>query len=246
MIPQVYLKTVRGLLDTIEQTQMDAVERSADAVARALSGGGAVFCHGIGHGNEGDWLNRAGGLAALQKFSFSSSVSAPVAECLKKRPRAEEYDAPAAEARHALKAGNVRPGDVMLVSSVSGRNRAPIDLALACRDMKVTVIGLTSLAYTAQVQSAHPSGRKLCDAVDIVVDIQVPYGDAGVDVPGYDCRLIPLSGVSMTVIGWMIWGRVMEKMAAAGTPATVFLSINRAGGQEFYDKSKARYNELGY
>ena len=183
---------------------------------------------------------------ALQRFAFQLHVDSPVADCLKKRPPAAGIDTVAETARLALKAGNVRPGDVMILSSVSGRSRGPTDLALACREMQVKVIGLTAMAYTAQVPSLHPSGQKLCDVADLVIDIQAPYGDAAVDVPGYSEKLLPVSGVAMTVIGWMIWGRVMEKMAAAGTPASAFISINRADGQAHYDKMRARYNERGY
>jgi uncharacterized phosphosugar-binding protein len=55
-----------------------------------------------------------------------------------------------------------------------------------------------------------------------------------------------MSGLGMLVAGWMIWGSVMEKMAAAGTPASVYISHNRDGGPAFNEKSRARYNEKGY
>ncbi len=38
----------------------------------------------------------------------------------------------------------------------------------------------------------------------------------------------------------------MEKMAARGTPASVFMSVNREGGQAVYDKNRERYQKLGY
>jgi len=246
MIPLKYLDAVRGILDHLQQTQLSAVEQAADLVVESLTHSGAVFCHGIGHGNEGDFINRAGGLAAVQPFTFSVNVNDAVAECLRGRPRPEPFERDLESVRFALRAGNLRSGDVMLVSSVSGRNRTPIELALACRQMGVKVIGFTSLDYSSQVDSLHPSGKKLFEAVDVVIDIGVPFGDAAVDVPGMEFKLLPLSGVAMIVSGWLIWGRAIEKMAAAGNPPSVFMSVNREGGVEHYEKARAQFNRKGY
>ena len=65
-------------------------------------------------------------------------------------------------------------------------------------------------------------------------------------VPGYDVQLIPMSGLGTVVAGWMLWGSVMEKMAAAGTPASVYISHNRDGGPAFNETGRVRYNEKGY
>jgi uncharacterized phosphosugar-binding protein len=246
MTPLAYLQAVRRVLDGLEHTQLPAVEAAADLAAQALLNGGALFCHVVGHGNESDWLNRAGGLAALQRFTFSFTVTAPVAECLKSRPRPAPVEERLEAARLALRSGNVRPGDVLVLSSVSGRTRDPVDLALACREYGVKTIGFTSRAYSGQVESLHPSGKKLADVVDVAVDNLAPFGDAAVAVPGYDQDALPVSGVSMVVLGWMIWGRVMEKTAATGRPASVFMSVNRPGGQEHYQKTLARYHEKGF
>ncbi len=246
MVPISYLEAVRGILDHLEKTQMPAVERAADLVVESLNSGGVIYCYLIGHSNEGDFLNRAGGLAAVKPFTFGLNVNAPVPECYRNRPRSEPFEADLETVRFAVRASNLRAGDVMLMGSVSGKNRTPIELALACRDMGVKTIGFTSMVYTAQVESLHPSGKKLCDVVDVAIDNGAPYGDGAVDVPGYDVKLLPVSGVSMTVIGWLIWGRVMEKMAAAGNPPSVFMSVNREGGREFYEKSVAEYNRRGY
>lgn len=241
-----YLEEVRRITRHLEETQMDAIGRAADAVRNAITHGGVVYCTEIGHGNQYDFLNRAGGLAAVQHFTFSNTVNAPTPACLADRPRAEEIEVDLERIRFSVKTSNLRKGDVLLVSSVSGKGRTPIELALCARAMGVTVIGLTSMEYTKQVKSSHPSGKNLFEVVDIAIDNGAPYGDAVVTMPGYDYKVMPISGVSMLVIGWLIWGTVMERMAAAGDPPTVFMSVNREGGQEFYNKSRAIYDERGY
>jgi uncharacterized phosphosugar-binding protein len=246
MVPVKYLAAVRDLVEKLEQTQLEAVEQAADLIVASLTHGGAVFCSEIGHGNQGDFINRAGGLLAVQPFSFNVTIHSPVPECLAERPRQAPFDTESETVRLALRAGNVRPGDTLLISSVSGRNRRPVELALACREMGIHTIGFTSMEYTGTVASLHPSGKRLFEVVDVVLDNCAPYGDAAVEIPGYDFKLLPVSGVAMIIAGWMIWGRVMEKMAAAGNPPSVLMSINREGGQAYYDKTKAEYNKRGY
>jgi uncharacterized phosphosugar-binding protein len=246
MIPQEYLKTIRGILDHLEKTQLPAVEKAASLVVDSLANGGTVHCSEVGHGIQGDFIGRAGGLMAVQPFTFNFTLNDPVAGCLRDRPRPDVFQKELETIRFAVKAGNLRAGDVMIVASVSGRNVGPIELALACRVRGMKVIGITSLAYTAQIVSMHPSGKKLCDVVDVVIDNGAPFGDAAVEVPGIAVKVMPVSGVAADVAGWMIWGRVMEKMAAAGTPPSVYMSVNRPGGPEFNEKAKEQYEERGY
>jgi uncharacterized phosphosugar-binding protein len=243
-VPVKYLNAVRQVLDELETTQLEAVEQAADLIVAALTNGGAVYCSQIGHGNQHDFLGRAGGLLAVQQFTYGLAVTAPMADCLNNDRSAPDDEAETV--RLALRAGKLKAGDVMLLSSVSGRNRGPVALALGCREMGIKTIAFTSLAYTAQVEPLHPSGKKLCDVVDVVIDNRAPYGDAAVEIPGFDFKLLPVSGVAMVTIGWLIWGRVIEKMAAAGTPPSVFMSVNRKGGPEYNEESRKRYNETGY
>jgi len=244
--PLDYLAAVRRVLDHLEQTQLPAIDGAADLVVEALTHRGAVWCAEIGHGIQGDFINRAGGLAAVQLFHCGLSVTDRVARGLQDRPQPEPVERDLETVRLAVRASNLRPGDVLVLGSVSGRNRGPVELALACRAQGVRTVGLTSLIYTREVVSAHPSGKKLAEVVDVVIDNGAPFGDAAVRVPGYDIALLPVSGAAGAVIGHLLWGGVMEKMAAAGTPAAVFLSLNRPDGKAWYDQALAQYEERGY
>jgi uncharacterized phosphosugar-binding protein len=241
-----YLAAVQRLLEHIETSQLPVIDQAAELVAQSLAGGGAVFCGDIGHGNEGDFLNRAGGLACLRKFGFGLSVQDDLPAARRDRPRSEPVAVEAETVRCALRTSQLRAGDVLLLSSVSGKNTRPIEIAIAARAMGIKVIALTSLTYTARVESLHPSGHKLCDVADVVFDIGAPYGDAAVAIDGYPSDLLPVSGVSMIVMGWCLWGRVVELLAERGTPASVFMSFNRDGGPEFYDRMAKQCAERGF
>ena len=108
MVPLRYLAAVRDILEKSEKTQLDAIDQAADLVVKSLSNGGVVYCSEIGHGNQGDFINRAGGLLAVQPFSFSVSTHSPVPDCLANRPRPEPFNAEYETVRLALRVGNVR------------------------------------------------------------------------------------------------------------------------------------------
>ena len=246
MTPVDYIAAVRRVLDHLERSQIHAVDRAARLVVRALKNKGAVFCAGVGHGIEGDFINRAGGLAAVQRFSYGVTVNAPVAKCMLPRSGGGKVHRETEEARVAVRTGNLRRGDVMVIGSVSGKTSSTVALALECRKAGIKVVALTSRDYTSKVKSDHPSGKRLCDAADVVVDNGVPYGDAAVKISGVKELALPVSGVACAVAGWMIWGRVMELMAVGGTPPTTFISVNRDGGQKHYKRSRARFEQKGY
>ena len=241
-----YTAAVRRVLEHYETTQAAPIDAAADLVIHALRNKGVVFCAEIGHGTQGDFLNRAGGLAAVQPFTFSISVGDSVPDCLAGRPQPEAVDRELESIRLAVRSSQMRAGDVLLVGSVSGRNVRPIELTLAAKSIGARVIAFTSLVYTAEVQSLHPSGKRLCEVADVVIDNGAPFGDAAVSVPGVDIDVLPVSGVAMNIGGWLIWERVVEIMAAQGDPPTVFMSVNRPGGMDYYQAARARYQERGY
>ncbi len=244
MVPITYLNKVRSLLDHLEKTQLDAVNQAADFVVEAWRTGGVIYCHKFGHGIEGDSIFRAGGLASVKRFHYSFDVESPVPGCRKGQDIDPDLDLK--RARMAIGLSNLREHDVMLLSSVSGRNREPVELALACRERKVRVITFSSIAYSSKVKPLHPSGKSLCEAGDINIDIGVPYGDAAVSITGIDTEVMPLSGVAMACSAWMLWGRAMEKAAASGNPPSVLVSQNRDGGAEHNERSMKQYEERGF
>ena len=251
MLAHKFAEAVRETVTRVESTQMANIQRAAEAIAKSLANGGAFWVYQIGHGGERELTNRAGGLMATRVFSFGFHVDSPISNALKNRPRGSGADPQSVHLDLeticlAVKRSEMRAGDVIMLASVSGKNREPIELALAAKSIGATVVGITSLEYTAQVESLHPSGKKLCDVADIVIDNCALFGDACIEVPGYEQKALPISGVAQITIGWMICGEVIERMQAVGRPPHVYMSQNRPGGAEYNEKALKEYNETGY
>lgn len=248
MFKDKYLNAVYAIAQHLD-THTEGIDAAALAIADALSNGNALVAAEVGHANQHDWVSRAGGLAAIRHFSFSFSVNDALPTKLMGRPRVGNdvgMQVDLENVRHAVRVSRLRAGDVLLVGSVSGRSRIPVELAIACREKGVKVVGFTSFAYTKDAVPLHPTGKRLIDVVDFPIDLGAPYGDAAVKLDGYDWPLLPVSGAGAIMAGWMIFERVMENLAARGTPAAVFMSYNRAGGEKALQEAKDFCDARGY
>src|SRR6266516_2032108 len=85
------------------------------------------------------------------------------------------------------------PHDVMIVISTSGIREVIIEMAEGARQRGLTVIGVLSRAHCAQATPAHPSGKKLLDVADVVLDNGAPVGDCLFAIEGLRHKTGPFS-----------------------------------------------------
>jgi uncharacterized phosphosugar-binding protein len=136
-------------------------------------------------------------------------------------------------------------GDVLTIGSVSGRNASSIDLALAARQHGIKTIAVTSVAYSSNVTSTHPSGKRLFEAVDLAIDNCGVHGDAALEIPGLDAPFGPTSGIGAALVCWCISAEVVEGLLKLGRKPHVFKSVNLDGGAEFNQKADEEFRLTG-
>ena len=116
--------------------------------------------------------------------------------------------------------------------SVSGRNAAGIDMALAAKAKGMKVIGVTSLDYSTQVTSRHSSGKMLKDVSDIVLDICGIKGDSVL----YDERVSEKFCSTSTVVAMTLLvgvvGETIQLLAEEGINPPIWVSGNLDRGDE--------------
>ena len=148
-------------------------------------------------------------------------------------------------AAYALKASGAMPGDVMIIGSVSGRNVPVVDLAIEAKKFGLKIIVVTSMAYSSQIQSEHPSGLRLFELADIVLDNCAPAAEALMEVDGLEARLCAASGISAAYILWSVTTVVVEELLQMGITPSVLKSANFPGGPEFNAELHKIYEEKG-
>lgn len=244
MLGRQYIGVMRGQLDKLEGQLQHLVE-VADLIAERLAAGGALHIHDTGHMLNQELVNRAGGLMAMTPLQYSFTVHNPVSAKHGARPKTVEADARLAVTDAVLDASQVKPEDVLIIGSVSGRAASVVDLALKARERGTLVVALTSLAYSGSVASKHPSGKRLFEAADLAVDNGAIEGDACLDVEGLPVRAVPTSGVGAALTAWTLIAEIIEGLLARGVVPTVYASANLDWGQEFNDRAKQSFNEKG-
>lgn len=244
MLIEQYFEKLRERIDVIAANP-EPIRQAAKLCADALAKGGAVHIFDSGHMLSSELIHRAGGLAALSSLSFSLNVVNPV------RTRADRVlpaDSRLAFAyiEHIFESNQLRPGDVLFVGSVSGKTPNVIELALQAKAHGLTVIGLCSLAYSTRLAPEHPSGKKLYEVADLVLDNQAPYGDGMLAVDGLEYAICPASGIGAATVMWAVVAGIIEDMLAQGLTPTVFPSVNRPDGKELLSHVEAEALRKGY
>jgi len=139
----------------------------------------------------------------------------------------------------------VQKGDLLLICNVNGINPMTIDAALEAQKRGVKTIGITSVQFAEQAEpnipNRHPSNKNLHDLVDLVVDANVPVGDALLEVPGIPVKVGAGSTYPMIFIVNAIVVRAIEICLENKAEPPVMLSGNIAGGEEYNRKYREKY-----
>ena len=140
----------------------------------------------------------------------------------------------------------LKPGDVLMVSSTSGKNAVPVEVALEGKARGLTVVGLTSLPYSGSVESNHSSGKRLSEIADIVLDNAAPKGDALIGYPEFP-HFLGFVGATSTVSGALILNAIVVEtvglLLEKGHKPPVYISGNVEGGMEANRKAMAEDRE---
>lgn len=222
-----YMAAVRRQLDAVESSEAGPIDQAADLCAAAIRADRQIYLFGTGHSHmlaeEGHF--RAGGLAAVCPILASPLMLHEGAVA------SSQFERTADLAEAILDRYPIGNGDVAFVFSNSGVNTVPVEAAAIMRDRGAKVVAVLSTAYAAHARPG-PSGRRLSDMADIVIDNHGPPGDALVAVPDTEQRAGPGSTIAAAFILNAILVEAVVRTVAAGQPAPVYLSANMPGAKE--------------
>jgi len=222
-----YLELASNAIRQVSETQGAAIEAAAELLVDSICSGQSIFSFGASHSfmTTEELVYRTGGLMLVNPI-YPHGMNLFVRP-MTATSRLERLLGLGAE----LLAGSpAKGGDVLLLTSTSGRNAVVIDMAIGAHELGIKTIGITSLAYTSGVGSRHPSGKKLADLCDVVIDNCAPLGDAAVEIPGFPQRVGPLSSVTGCAIVNSIVAEVVSRLVAKGIEPPVFVSANLDNG----------------
>ncbi len=240
-----YFSKAIEALNTLSEIQSEAMVRAVDALTDSIVGGNAIYSFGASHSFmiTEEMVYRTGGLMLVNPI-YPHGMNLFVRP-LTATSRLERLPGLGAELLATVPA---RTGDVLIVTSTSGRNAVAVDIAVAAAEKGLRTIGITSVDYTNNVGSRHPQGKKLKDVCEIVLDNAAPYGDAVVEVPGFPQKVGPLSTVTGCALANALIAETVGRLVSNGYTPPVFMSANLDGGDQFnagqLEKNKYRIHYL--
>jgi uncharacterized phosphosugar-binding protein len=115
----------------------------------------------------------------------------------------------------------VSPDDCGLIISSSGCNVVPIEMAAGLQARGAKTVGIVSSRHAEASQSLHPSGKKLMDYCDLILDTGAPIGDAMVRLPGLETPVSPGSTVGGCLLINAVKAETAARLVQAGHPPRV-------------------------
>jgi uncharacterized phosphosugar-binding protein len=237
-----YLQRATALIEKIAAEEGDAIVRAGVAIADRIAEDRLIYVIGPGgHSQIGaeEVFSRAGGLACIVSFIDDGFYLGNGAARSMRIERTPGY------ATALLDGVEFDEGDILIIVNAYGINAATIDSAMYARDHGMTSIGVTSIANQRGLPqghpSRHPSGKDLCDLVDIVVDTKMPLGDAVLAIDGVTEKVGPVSTIVNAFALNSIMLEAIAELARRGIEPPVWRSSNSPGGDEANVAVSERY-----
>ncbi|ARK32405.1 sugar isomerase domain-containing protein [Halalkalibacter krulwichiae] len=238
MLERQYASKVCEVIEGVVETQNESIGDAAVLIAKSIQKDGLLHLFGCGHSHllVEEVFYRAGGLVPINPIFETSAMLHEGAVKSSKIERMQGY------AVHILNNYTLNEDEVIVLISNSGINCLPIEMAIEAKKKGLKVIAITSSSYLDR-ESRHPSGKKLHDLADIVIDNKLPYGDALVDIPNTPLKMSPGSTVVGAFLINMLMARVVEELQKLGVEPPIFVSGNVEGGMEYNQKYITKYQD---
>lgn len=216
-------------LSDVIKHNLKTAERIASRLVRDVESGKSLFVFGSGHSGlfPLELYHRAGGasfvIPVVADYLLPSAGPSVV--------RVLERTAGAATA--LLNRVEPRKGEMIWISSQSGINAAVVDFALECKKLGLFTVAFTSIPHSSAVKSRHPSGKRLFEICDEVVDLRGFVGDACVPVDSSEKNEItagPLSMLTSIFLGHSILVSASAMLEKKGTRC-IYTSVNTPEGE---------------
>ena len=199
------------LLDTLYDSQKDNIEAAAQAIKDFIEKEGVVHVFGSGHsvGLGIDIKDRLGALVPIHIMEMSDFVTKGGVPVEVFMDRHDIFERKPNVAGKLYDLYDIKPQDVFIVISNSGINGIVIDIADLAKRNGHKVIIITSMKHTLAEEPRHPSGKKLYEFGDIVIDNCGPHGDALLETDGV-AKVCSVSSICNNCIAQSMAARIIE------------------------------------
>lgn len=177
-----YSEALLAVMKQAEEQNREMIEALSARFAETIMQDRIIHVFGTGHSHMigVELFARAGGLGNINALLDPDTIPSFGAQ------RAGRMEQCSGVADAIFDSYRIEKGDLMVITSNSGRNAVPIEMAMRCQKEGIYTIAMTNVSQSKQAKSRHASGKKLYECADCVLDTCVPFG-------GSTCADRPLS-----------------------------------------------------
>jgi uncharacterized phosphosugar-binding protein len=213
-----YYQEAMARLPSLLDGQRDALDRAASLCTDAIAADGLVHLFGVGHSRMmcEEMTPRQGCFVGWHTIvelglTYHNVIVGP--NGLRQSLHLEKT---LGYAEQILRNFAFGPKDVMIVISTSGIREIIVEMAEGAKKRGLLVIALLSKTHCDQAKPAHPSGKKLAELADVVLDNGAPIGDSLLDIKGCKNKTGPFSTLGGAMVMNMLRCEVAQRLMDRG------------------------------
>lgn len=216
------------VMQKLKATQQENIHKAALLISESIRGGGILQAYGSGHSYAGaiEVCGRAGGLIPSKVIGETAYG---------------DFESVEGNAYFVMRKVDIKPHDIFVLISNSGRNPMTIEMAEYIKKKGNPIIVVTALEISKASTSRHSSGKLLYEFADVVLDNQSEFGDAALDIEGFDSKVCGTSSFSTCLLLQQTMYEAVKDMVEKGYEPPVFKSANIDGGREFNQILEKKY-----
>ena len=233
-----FYEEMMKVVDVLEGKEMDNIRKASDTIAQ----GGVVHVFGSGHsvGFGMELAGRPGSLVPFHTIVTSDFVLHGKVSLAEFKDPDNIFERRADIADRLYDLYDIRPQDSFIIISNSGINGVVIDFAIKAKQEGHKVIVVTSWQHTSAEASRHPSGKKLYEMGDVVIDNCGPQGDALIETGKIE-KICSISSITGAFIAQSITTETCRLLSERGVELPLLLSEDSEENRKHNAELRQKY-----
>lgn len=237
-----FYEEMMKVVDILEGKEMDNIRKASEVCAETIAQGGVVHVFGSGHsvGFGMELAGRPGSLVPFHTIVTSDFVLHGKVSLAEFKDPDNIFERRADIADRLYDLYDIRPQDSFIIISNSGINGVVIDFAIKAKQEGHKVIVVTSWQHTSAEASRHPSGKKLYEMGDVVIDNCGPQGDALIETGKIE-KICSISSITGAFIAQSITTETCRLLSERGVELPLLLSEDSEENRKHNAELRQKY-----
>jgi uncharacterized phosphosugar-binding protein len=139
------------------------------------------------------------------------------------------------------KADSLTANDIVFITSIFSNHPDEIDVARKARSA-----GAKTTAFCPFALEGDASGVRLYKEADDVFNTYCEEVGGVIQIPGFDKKIAPLTGLTGNLVHWMLMAQWTEHMVNRGEVPYFWKGYHEKGGRDYDLEKKAIFDKRGY